>query len=68
MTLLNQIIKIIRKEFKKLPDKRDKKHLKSYLSTQLQKQEQKLLKDLKTRIIEMEERLKKDIMRWLKGI
>ena len=40
----------------------------SYLSTQLQKQEQKLLKDLKTRIIEMEERLKKDIMRWLKGI
>ena len=40
----------------------------SYLSTQLQKQEQKLLKDLKTRIIKMEERLKKDIMRWLKGI
>ena len=28
MTLLNQIIKLIRKEFKKLPDKRDKKHLK----------------------------------------
>ena len=40
----------------------------TYLSTQLQKQEQKLLKDLKTRIIKMEERLKKDIMRWLKGI
>lgn len=27
MTLLNQIIKLIRKEFKKLPDKRDKNHL-----------------------------------------
>jgi len=28
MTLLNQTIKLIRKEFKKLPDERDKKHLK----------------------------------------
>ncbi len=27
MTLLNQIIKIIRKEFKKLPDTRDKKRI-----------------------------------------